>query len=294
MNKNDLTGSKITLGGVLTVLGIVVVLIVFLFPLYWMVITSIKSLSEVTLLPPRFIPIAQFQPTLDNFKAVFYSTSSSGVVTPTAFPQSLLNSILICGTATIAAVLLGTLAAYTFSRFKVKGESDLLFFILSTRMLPPIVVIVPIFLMFTQLGLRNSFAGITLMYLTAGLPFVVWMMKGFFDEIPREYEDAAMVDGYSRLEAIWKVVLPEAFPAMLATAVFVLITAWNDFVFVQMLNPDKWSTVPVFLYKVIGYGKVEWSKMAATSVIFLLPIVIFTFLVRNHLLRGVTFGAVRR
>ncbi|MDD5367975.1 MAG: carbohydrate ABC transporter permease [Anaerolineaceae bacterium] len=294
MNTDASHGTKVKFTTGLTYLGIAGIIIVFLFPLYWLIITSFKVLSDVTLLPPRFIPFLQFAPTLDNYKAILFSESSASGTNLTAFPQSLLNSILICGAATVVAVMLGTLAAYTFSRFKVKGESDLLFFILSTRMLPPIVVIVPIFLMFTQLSLRNSFAGITLMYLTAGLPFVVWMMKGFFDEIPREYEDAAMVDGYSRLEAIWKIVLPEAFPAMLATAVFVLITAWNDFVFVQMLNPESWSTVPVFLYKVIGYGRVEWSKMAATSVIFLVPIVVFTFLVRNHMLRGVTFGAVRR
>jgi len=161
-------------------------------------------------------------------------------------------------------------------------------------MLPPIVVLIPIFLMFTIVGLRESYLGITLLYITTGLPFVVWMMKGFFDEIPREYEEAAMTDGYSRLEAIWKIVLPEALPAMLATAVFVLITAWNEFVFVQLLNPSKATTVPPFLYAIIGYGQTEWGRMAATSVVFLLPVIIFTFLVRNHLLRGVTFGAVRR
>ncbi len=119
-------------------------------------------------------------------------------------------------------------------------------------------------------------------------------MKGFFDEIPKEYEEAAMIDGYSRLEAVWKIVIPEAIPAMLATAVFVLITAWNEFVMVQLLNPDKFTTVPPFLYAIIGYGRVEWGRMAATSVVFLAPIVLFTWLVRNHLLRGVTFGAVRR
>ena len=161
-------------------------------------------------------------------------------------------------------------------------------------MLPPVVVVIPIFLMFKSLALRNTYLGITALYITFGLPFVVWMMKGFFDEIPREYEEAAMIDGYSRLEAVWKIVIPEAVPAMLATAVFVLITAWNEFLFVQLLNPDNYTTVPPFLYAVIGYGRTEWARMAATSVIFLVPVVIFTFLVRNHLLRGVTFGAVRR
>lgn len=278
-------------------IAVILVLFFFLFPLYWMVVTSFKVRGEVTLLPPAFIPFVQFEPTLDNYREVLTKVKTSTLGTATrvsAFPKALFHSMLISGMATIVAVTLGTLAAYAFSRFRIKGEGDLLFFILSTRMLPPVVVVIPLFLMFTRLGLRNTFTGITLLYVTAGLPFVVWMMKGFFDEIPREYEEAAMIDGYSRLEAVWKIVIPEAFPVMLATAVFVLITAWNEFVFVQLLNPDEYATVPPFLYAIIGYGRTEWGRMAATSVIFLLPIILFTFLVRNHLLRGVTFGAVRR
>jgi len=290
------------IGEVLFWLALAVAFVFFMFPLYWLLVTSFKQRSEVTLLPPTFVPFADFQPTLINYVAVFTKVSELGTVTAgskpntelSAFPLHLFNSIVIAGGATVLAVILGTLAAYTFSRFKIKGEADLMFFILSTRMLPPIVVLIPIFLMFTYANLRESYLGITLLYITTGLPFVVWMMKGFFDEIPREYEEAAMTDGYSRIEAIWKIVLPEALPAMLATAVFVLITGWNEFVFVQLLNPSRATTVPPFLYAIIGYGQVEWGRMAATSVVFLLPVVIFTFLVRNHLLRGVTFGAVRR
>ncbi len=278
--------------------AITAVLFFFLFPLYWMVVTSIKTRAEATLLPPRLVPFVDFDPTFSNYENLFgeVKVSQLGTATrPSEFPDHLFASITISGVATIVAVILGTLAAYTFSRFQVAGKGDLLFFILSTRMLPPVVVVIPIFLMFTRIvPWRNTFTGITLIYITAGLPFVVWMMKGFFDEIPREYEEAAMIDGYSRLEAVWKIVIPEAIPAMLATAVFVLITAWNEFLWVQLLNPDHLTTVPPFLYGIIGYGRVEWGRMAATSVVYLLPIVIFTFLVRNHLLRGVTFGAVRR
>jgi multiple sugar transport system permease protein len=120
------------------------------------------------------------------------------------------------------------------------------------------------------------------------------MMKGFFDEIPLEYEEAAMVDGYSRLQAIQKIVIPEAIPAMAATAVFSAIVAWNEFVFANLLNRTYAATVPPYLNSIIGVGAVEWGRLAAGSVVFVIPIVIFTFLVRNHLLRGVTFGAVRR
>jgi multiple sugar transport system permease protein len=284
-------------------LAVLIAFVVMMFPLYWMLVTSLKERSEVTLLPPTFVPFVDFQPTGVNYLAVFTRVSELGntvggsedqATTLSAFPEHLLNSFLIAGGSTVLSVVLGTLAAYAFSRFRIPGEGDLLFFILSTRMLPPIVVLIPIFLMFTWANLREGYLGITLLYITTGLPFVVWMMKGFFDEIPREYEEAAMTDGYSRIEAIWKIVLPEALPAMLATAVFVLITSWNEFVFVQLLNPSRGTTVPPFLLAIVGYGQIEWGRMAATSVVFLLPVVVFTFLVRNHLLRGVTFGAVRR
>ncbi|MDQ6695306.1 MAG: carbohydrate ABC transporter permease [Chloroflexota bacterium] len=296
-------------------LVLAIAFIFFIFPLFWIVVTSIKGRADVTPLPPRFVPFLDFQPTIDNYKAVF----AQGL-DPTGFMVRQLNSVLIAGSATVLAVMLGTLAAYSFSRFRIKGESDMLFFILSTRMLPPIVVLIPIFLMFvqpfgfaaswaasatdpgmkefftnlSQFNLRESYLGITVLYTTVGLPFVVWMMKGFFDEIPKEYEEAAMLDGYSRIEAIWRFVLPEALPAMLATAVFVLITAWNEFVFVQILNPSRATTVPPFLYAISGVGTIEWGRIAAGGVVFLVPVVVFTFLVRNHLLRGVTFGAVRR
>ena len=296
------TRERSVVGEILFWAALIVAFIFFMFPLYWMLVTSLKARTIVEDRVPTYVPFVDFQPTTINYLAVFTKVSELGTITTeskanvelSGFPIHLLNSVLVAGGATILAVILGTLAAYTFSRFKIKGEADLLFFILSTRMLPPIVVLIPIFLMFTYVNLRESYLGITLLYITTGLPFVVWMMKGFFDEIPREYEEAAMTDGYSRLEAIWKIVLPEALPAMLATAVFVLITAWNEFVFVQLLNPSKATTVPPFLYAIIGYGQTEWGRMAATSVVFLLPVIIFTFLVRNHLLRGVTFGAVRR
>ncbi len=277
--------------------AVVAVLFFFLFPLYWIFVTAFKQRPDITQLPPRFIPWGQFQPTLFNFREVLVEMQASQFGTAmqqSELPGKLLNSVLISGTATVLAVLLGTLAAYAFSRFRITGESDMLFFILSTRMLPPVVTVIPIFLMFKEIGLRDTLHGITLLYVTMGLPFVVWMMKGFFDEIPREYEEAAMIDGYSRLEAVWKIVIPEAIPPMLVTAVFVLITAWNEFVFVQLLNPNKYTTVTPFLYGIVGYGRTEWGRMTATTVVFVAPIVIFTFLVRNHLLRGVTFGAVRR
>ena len=182
------------------------------------------------------------------------------------------------------------------SRFRIPGKSDILFYILSSRMLPPVVIIIPVFLMFTQLGLKGNHVGLTLLYTTVNLPFVVWMMKGFFDEIPHEYEDAAMLDGYPRIQAFFKVTLPNAWPAIAATAVFCIIVAWNEYAFAFILNSEPYAqTVPSFIAsKSQTSAGINWGIIAAMSTMFVIPVFVFTFLVRNHLLRGVTFGAVRR
>ncbi len=275
------------------------VFIISMFPLFWILTSSFKTRADVISTTPTYIPFVQYQPTLDNYKSIFISpigdaAQSTASQNISVFRNKLLNSVIITALSTLLAVLIGTLTAYAISRYNIIAKDDLMFFILSTRMLPPIVVLIPIFVLFSNLGLKNSYLGLSLLYISMNLPFVVWIMKGFFDEIPVEYEEAAMIDGYSRLQAIYKIVIPEALPAMAATAVFSMIISWNEFVFANFLNRDAASTVPPFLNSIIGVGAVEWSRLAAASVIFVLPIVIFTFLVRNHLLRGVTFGAVRR
>lgn len=275
------------------------VFVVAMFPLFWIVTSSFKSRADVISSTPTYIPWLQYQPTLENYRAIFVSPIGEGgpstaTQNVSEFRNRLLNSVVITSISTLLAVIIGTLTAYAISRYTIILKNDLMFFILSTRMLPPIVVLIPIFVLFSNLGLRDSYSGLILLYISINLPFVVWIMKGFFDEIPVEYEEAAMIDGYSRFQAIYKIVLPEALPAMAATAVFSIIVSWNEFVFANFLNRDAASTVPPFLNSIIGVGAVEWGRLAAASVVFVLPVVVFTFLVRNHLLRGVTFGAVRR
>ena len=208
----------------------------------------------------------------------------------------LLNSIIIGGGSTILAVGLGTLAAYAFSRFDIAGKDDLLFFILSTRMLPPVVVVIPIYLMYSALGLRDTHFGLILLYTTFNVSFAVWLMKGFIDEIPKEYEDAALVDGYSRFQTFLKVILPQSVTGIAATAVFCLITAWNEFAFALVLTEvgGRAVTAPPSITSATGSTGMDWGKIAAGTFVFLLPVAIFTFLMRSHLLRGVTFGAVKK
>ena len=210
--------------------------------------------------------------------------------------HQLLNSLIIGVGSTILAVGLGTFAAYAFSRFKIIGKEDWLFFILSTRMLPPVVVVIPIYLMYSALGLRDTHAGLILLYTTFNVSFAVWLMKGFIDEIPKEYEDAALVDGYTRFQTFIKVVLPQSVTGIAATAVFCLITAWNEFAFALVLTEvgGKAVTAPPSITSATGSGGVDWGKIAAATFVFLLPVAVFTFLMRKHLLRGVTFGAVKK
>ena len=261
---------------------IVFVVFIYLIPIYWIILTSLKSSSDISAQVPQFF----FRITFENYQKLVESQYFS----------QLRNSIIIGFTSTILAVVIGTLSAYAFSRFKVSGEDDLLFFILSTRMLPPIVIVIPVYLMYTVLRLRDTHFGLILLYTTFNLSFAVWLMKGFIDEIPTEYEDAALVDGYTRFQAFRMIVLPQAATGIAATAVFCLITAWNEFAFALVLTEVGGNTItaPPSIVSATGKTGYDWGKVAAGTFIFLVPIAIFTFLVRKHLLRGVTFGAIKK
>jgi multiple sugar transport system permease protein len=189
---------------------------------------------------------------------------------------------------------MGTLTAYGFSRFRVPGENDWLFFILSTRMLPPVVVAIPMFLMYRIFGMTDSHVGLIILYTAFSLCFAVWLMKGFMDEIPKEYEEAALVDGYTRRQAFYKIVLPEATTGIAATSVFSFIIAWNEYAFALIMTNRRAQTAPPFIPSQVGSGLIDWTTIAAGSLLFLLPVAIFTFALRGHLLRGVTFGAIRK
>src|SRR5438874_11606395 len=281
--------------GILIGILLAIAIIFFLFPIYWITLASFKTKPEILSSTP--LHLFQFSPNLENYSSILgLTTGDTEAGTPGEYLSRLKNSVIIAGGSTVAAVLFGTLTAYAMARFRIPGKSDIMFYILSSRMLPPVVIIIPIFLMFTRLGLTQTHFGLGLLYTTVNLPFVVWMMKGFFDEIPHEYEDAAMLDGYPRLQAFFKVTLPNAWPGIAATAVFCLIVAWNEYTFAFILNSDPTAqTVPSFIAsKSQTSSGINWGIIAAMSTMFVVPVFVFTFLVRNHLLRGVTFGAVRR
>lgn len=204
------------------------------------------------------------------------------------------NSIVIGFFSTLAAVLLGTSTAYGFSRFRIAGAKDWLFFILSTRFMPPLAVVVPILLMYRQLDLPDTHLGLIILYTAFNLSLAVWLMKGFIDEIPVAFEEAAWIDGYSRAQAFVRIVLPQARTGMAVTAVFCLISAWNEYGFAKILNGVDATTVPVFFAGLQGnIDGIPWHTVAAGALLFVVPIVVFVVLVRKHLLRGVTFGTVK-
>ena len=206
----------------------------------------------------------------------------------------MLNSLIIAGGSTVFSVTLGLFAAYAFSRFEMAGKGDLLFFILSTRMLPAVVVAVPLFLMFRQLGLHDSHVGMIILYTVFNLSLTTWLLKGFIDEIPKEYEEAAMVDGYSRWQSFFKIVLTQATTGIAATTVFALIFAWNEYAFALLLTSENARTAPPAIATMLGRGGIEWSAIAAGTLTFLIPVIIIAFDLRKYLLRGVTFGAIRQ
>jgi multiple sugar transport system permease protein len=288
--------------------------LITLVPLVWIFMTSIKSPPDSISYPPKVV----FEPSIEGYCNLFTTRSrqteeyikslppadsaceqiarknSMVVVSRSNYLPRFANSLIIAVGSTILSVGLGVMAAYAFSRFKVPGKDDLMFFILSTRMMPPIAVAIPIYLMYRELGLSDTRLGMILLYSAVNVSLAVWLLKGFIDEIPREYEEAAMVDGYTRLQAFRKVVLPQATTGIVATAIFCLIFAWNEYAFAVLLTSGEAQTAPPFIPIIIGEGGQDWPAVAAGTMLFLVPILVFTVLLRKHLLRGITFGAVRK
>jgi multiple sugar transport system permease protein len=288
--------------------------LVTLTPLLWIIATGFKSGEDSIAYPPKVL----FEPKLDGYVNLFTSRTrinqadvanlppaetwyeqnarDNGMVIqgPSRYGERFLNSVIIGFGSTTLSIILGTLAAYAFSRFKVPLKDDLLFFILSTRMMPPIAVAIPIFLMFRSLGLSDTHLGMILLYTAVNISLAVWLLKGFMDEIPLEYEEAALIDGYTRFQAFYKVVLPQAATGIASTAIFCLIFAWNEYAFAVLLTSGTAQTAPPFIPTIIGVGGKDWPAVAAGATLFLLPVMVFTILLRKHLLRGITFGAVRK
>jgi len=288
-----------------TLFAAVISLLYFL-PVLIIIITSFKVQNEALAIPPKFFPGTffglipeswTFAPTLENYTSVFSRAMvTGGAVESTGFDKYFFNSIVIASVSVFLALIIGTLAAYGFSRYPLKGNDTYLFIILTTRMLPAIVVIIPVILMFRAVDLSGSYLGIILLYTAFNLPFTIWMMKSFFDELSPDVEDAARIDGSSEPRVFWKICLPQVLAGLAATFVFGLILTWNEFLFALLLTGVDTRTVPVGMNQAVAGGGIGvlWGLLAAIETLFLIPVFLVTFFLQDHLLRGVTFGTVKR
>lgn len=254
-------------------------LLFFLFPIFWIFMTAFKEGDWIYKSPPVWIAP---NPTLQHF-ALFVESGGW---------KAFANSLIISGSATLLALLIGSLAAYGLARYRV-GGNNLPFFILSQRFMPPVAVIFPFLLIFKTLKWMDTYQALVIVYLTFNLPYVVWMMRGFFIEIPVEIEESALVDGCSPLGAFWRIALPLAAPGLVATGVFCFIFAWAEFFFAVCLTRNNAVPLSVFLVNYFGKHQVLWGQIASTSVLAMLPLFLASFLAQRYLVRGLTLGAVK-
>jgi len=272
-----------TVGKVKKIVFVLITVIIFgfiLFPPIVLFLTSIKTELDALSFPPKWI----FQPTLQNYVDIF---KTSPLI------RFLLNSIIVASTNTVLSLGLGSLTAYGLARFKFRGSENLSFWILSIRMMPPVATIIPIYIIMKKVRLLDTPWALIIIYLSFNLPFVVWMMKGFFEDIPRAIEESALIDGCSEFAVFRKIALPLVAPGLAATAVLIFIFSWNEFLFALILTGTRAVTLPV---GIIGFMKetgINSGYMTAGGMLALVPVVIFTILVQKHLVKGLTMGALK-
>ncbi|MBV9170940.1 MAG: carbohydrate ABC transporter permease [Chloroflexi bacterium] len=270
-----------------------------IFPVFWGYLNSFKPPEQIFDLPPKLI----FTPTLHNYAVIFglevgaeaegvtQTQQATGAVSQ--LPRYFLNSLIISTGTMVLSLLLGCLAAYSLARFNFRAKRYMLLSVLFVRMVPAVVLVIPIYTLWRALGLLDTHQGLILAYLSFNLPFVIWMMRGFFVDIPVEIEEAALIDGCSRLSALVRVILPLAAPGMAATAIFALLLGWNEFLFAVLLTADKAKTLTPAILNYVTDRAVLWGNLYAAASIVLLPVLIFSLAVQKHLARGLTGGAVK-
>ncbi|MGI9146737.1 MAG: carbohydrate ABC transporter permease [Chloroflexota bacterium] len=270
-----------------------------MFPVAWSYLNSFKPPEQIFDLPPRLI----FTPTLHNYAVVFglqVGTEAEGVSqtqeatgAASQLPRYFLNSLIVSVGTTVCSMAIGCLAAYSLARFRFRAKRYMLLGILLVRMVPAVVLVIPIYTLWRAAGLLDTHAGLILAYLSFNLPFVIWMMRGFFVDIPIEIEEAALIDGCSRLQALIKVIVPLAAPGMAATSIFALLLGWNEFLFAVLLTADKAKTLTPAILNYVTDRAILWGNLYAAASIVLLPVLIFSLSVQKHLARGLTGGAVK-
>jgi len=253
--------------------------IFFVFPVYWLFIISFKTPDEIFAYPPVWYPKSiQFA----NYRVLFKDGDA----------ETVWNSLVLAGVSTVIAMVLGTICAYSLVRFKTGGE-NLAVWIISQRMMPPIAIVFPIFLLYVFFGWVDSFHGLIILYTAFSLPYVIWMMRGYIEDLPLELEESALVDGCTRWEVLWKVVFPMVRSGLFATAVFTFVFAWNDFLFALVLTRTEVVTYTVQVTHYFGGQSNFWAKIAAMSVLGTVPVFFTVATLQRYLVRGISMGAVK-
>jgi len=259
--------------------GAVAVTLFFLFPVYWLFMISFKTADEIYSYPPVWWPASlQF----GNYAVLFKDGDAATVG----------NSLIVASVSTVFAMFLGTICAYSLARFKTGGE-HLANWIISQRMVPPIAIVFPVFLLYVWFGWVDTYFGLILLYTAFNLPYVIWMMRGYILDIPSALEEAALVDGYNRWQVLWKVVFPMCRAGLFATAIFTFVFAWNDFIFALVLTRTEVTTYTVQVTHYFGGQSNFWGKISAMSVLGTVPIFIVVGFMQKYLVRGISLGAVK-
>jgi multiple sugar transport system permease protein len=259
-------------------------------PIIWILFMSLKNSTDVIASPPKFL----FEPTLENYKAITVGLEQYAIETlKPDFPQYFSNTLIIATVTVIVSLLLGTLAAYALARFSFRFKEDIAFTFLSFRFAPELMIILPLYIIFQNLNLTDTFLGMIMAYQLITLPFLIWVLRGFFEEIPVEMEQAARVDGYSWWGVFRRISLPLVKPGIAAVVILSFIFAWNNFIFALILGGQNTQPITLGILGFIGYEQVLWGQMAAATIICVIPVLILAFFVQKYIVRGLTFGAVK-
>jgi len=277
-------------GGILfTYCALLAALGIVMFPLYWMVNTSLKERHMLFALPPEWIPS---EPTIDAYKTVLFAGGPADALNFMAYFR---NSMIVSSCTVVLCICLATLAGYGFSRLRFHRKRTLLTGLMICQMFPLPMLLISYYIIFLRIGLLNTYTGLVLSYTSFALPFCIWMLKGFFDQIPKELEEAALIDGCSRLQALKRVILPLALPGVLAVGVFSFLVAWDEFIFaLTLMARDHMRTLPPgIILSFVGQFAIRWEDMMASSVIITVPVVIAFLLLQRYLVQGLTSGAIK-
>ncbi|XWN31597.1 MAG: carbohydrate ABC transporter permease [Devosia sp.] len=258
-----------------------VLMVVWAFPLIWAFIVSLKSEAEVLAYPPSII----FEPTFANYKDAV--TGSLSIL------DSLITSLIVASTTTVLTIVIAVPAAYAFARLKLPGKTALGFYTLATQMIPPVGLVIPYFLILNQVGWLDTYQGMITVYLTFSLPFAIWLLVSYFEDIPREMEEAALLDKAGRFQALWYVILPQVRGGIGVTVIFIFLNAWNEFLFAVQLGGNTVRPVTVAMYNFVSVEQTLWAKLSAAALVAMVPMIIIGFAAQKQIVKGLTVGAVK-